>query len=154
MYLPIQYLTSCEEEVTLPLYAFFLADRTVARHLWQHGQFGRGHLSRSKPVHLLGESDIGYKQQQYANRDAKDAPKEKEVLLLDPLEVAYLTWTLGATVPPTLPQPLRDANYAFYHHFRAKGHVPKSGLLFAADFVLYPLLGPSFHRHRHGGYVV
>ncbi|KAK3594836.1 hypothetical protein CHS0354_002887 [Potamilus streckersoni] len=40
--------------------------------------------------------------------------------------------------------------YIAYHHFRSKGWVPKSGLKFGADFILYRV-GPPFY---HGSYSV
>ncbi|XP_041362114.1 tRNA-splicing endonuclease subunit Sen2-like [Gigantopelta aegis] len=41
-------------------------------------------------------------------------------------------------------------NYIAYHHFRSKGWVPKSGLKFGCDFILYRE-GPPFY---HGSYSV
>nr|CAB3267292.1 tRNA-splicing endonuclease subunit Sen2-like [Phallusia mammillata] len=47
-------------------------------------------------------------------------------------------------------KPLFPVSYAAYHHFRSKGWVPKDGIQFGADLVLYRK-GPSFY---HASYVI
>lgn len=42
------------------------------------------------------------------------------------------------------------SQYAAYHHFRSKGWLPRSGLLYGADYVLYQL----HPEHAHSDYVV
>lgn len=42
------------------------------------------------------------------------------------------------------------SQYAAYHHFRSKGWLPRSGLLYGADYVLYQL----HPEHAHSNYLV
>eukprot|EP00057_Strongylocentrotus_purpuratus_P031300 XP_784204.3 PREDICTED: tRNA-splicing endonuclease subunit Sen2 [Strongylocentrotus purpuratus] len=49
-------------------------------------------------------------------------------------------------------QPSFVANYIVYHFFRSKGWVPKTGLKFGADFILYKK-GPPFYHASYCVYV-
>ena len=149
MILSLHYDTRANDRC-YPLYTYYLPCGPQAVHLWQAGQFGRGSLSRSKPLKLLQAGDIGYKQQQYMNTEAQDEGLE-EVLIFDPFEIHYLRWTLGHRMADVH---VDHDVFPFYHHFRASGDVPKSGLLYAADFVLYPLQNGHQKRHQHGSHLV
>ncbi|XP_072176088.1 uncharacterized protein [Diadema setosum] len=49
-------------------------------------------------------------------------------------------------------QPSFVPNYVVYHYFRSKGWVPKTGLKFGADFIIYKK-GPPFYHASYCAYV-
>ncbi len=56
-----------------------------------------------------------------------------------PLELCEM-WRRFCSVQSSFP-----SHYAVYHHFRAKGWVPKVGIKFGADFILYKDGPPFYH---------
>ncbi|OBZ87342.1 tRNA-splicing endonuclease subunit Sen2 [Choanephora cucurbitarum] len=92
--------------------------------------------------------------------------QDLEKLQLDLFEAFFLTYGLNAlSIYDSLQAPLSietcwtlfckadpsfHYKYAVYHYYRSLGWVPKNGLKFGVDFVLYQR-GPSF---RHADYAV
>ncbi|CEI85703.1 hypothetical protein RMCBS344292_00160 [Rhizopus microsporus] len=92
--------------------------------------------------------------------------KDMETLQLDPCEAYFLIFALKALDIRNSKQKLLSIEqcwtkfcqndptfhyiYAVYHYYRSLGWVPKSGIKFGVDFVLYKL-GPAY---RHADYAV
>jgi len=115
--------------------------------LFAYGIFGKGSLSKSKPMHstpnevlilLLEEAfflsgfvrclEI-YRELDEKGNDMNGELRElKKRQRLKPSD----TWKLFCKLEPSFPE-----RYAVYHHFRSRGWIVKSGLKFGADYLLY-----------------
>ncbi|KPP68408.1 tRNA-splicing endonuclease subunit Sen2-like [Scleropages formosus] len=67
-----------------------------------------------------------------------------EYLQLSPEEAFFLVYALGC-LSIYYNEPNFDTTYAAYHYFRSKGWVPKTGVKYGTDFLLYRKGPPFYH---------
>lgn len=146
-----------------------------ARTLWSLGWYGKGSLSRGKPmccccfptkpittIDKKSDEEDGTHSEPPPNKK----PKEDETVLLTHAECFYLAflskherltvtvdddktkidcWNAFCAANPRFPHLM-----AAYVHFRSKGWAPRTGLSHGVDFLLYKPLD----RHTHAEYSV
>ncbi|KAL1924687.1 uncharacterized protein VTP21DRAFT_4341 [Calcarisporiella thermophila] len=152
----------------------FVSDPFSIQELWDHGNFGKGNLSRSKPDYEKRMSRI--------SGDMMDSVENaKECLCLNLVEAFFLTYSLGClrvydtmgnimsiekcwsefshkeshlsleNVPPAAaPNNPFITSYVAYHYYRSRRWVVRSGLSYGVDYVLYRK-GPEYD---HAPYAV
>ncbi|CEP01185.1 tRNA-intron lyase [Plasmodiophora brassicae] len=125
-------------------------DLDDAVDLYRGGFFGKGSLSRSAPTRFEDGERLVLLHVEALYLSSQSGLHCLEIL--DAESGAVLTddalWDRFCRVSPQFP-----AQYAAYRHLRKLGWVPKSGLKFGVDFVVY-MKGPSFYHARFSVVVV
>eukprot|EP01132_Coremiostelium_polycephalum_P001948 gene1948-2384_t len=128
-------------------YGVKILDYDQGVDLYSHGCFGKGNLSRSVPLFdniknsTTGSTEptkieINNKQKQQQDHDDVNA-NNKKILYKMTIDEC---WNVFSKEEPNF-----LANYIGYHYFRSIGWVPKSGIKYGCDFVLYKMKPDLIH---------
>lgn len=141
----------------------YVGSEEDARVLWSLGWYGKGSLSRGKPMCCFFSSS--FKKVQGEEPPPDKRPRASEDVLLTHAECFYLAFlseheNLSITVAGKTREECWSAfckaNARFpllmaaYVHFRSKGWAPRTGLSHGVDFLLYKPL----EKHTHAEYSV
>lgn len=141
----------------------YVGSEEDARVLWSLGWYGKGSLSRGKPMCCFSSSSSKKVQGEEPPPDKR--PRASEDVLLTHAECFYLAFlseheNLSITVAGKTREECWSAfckaNTRFpllmaaYIHFRSKGWAPRTGLSHGVDFLLYKPL----EKHTHAEYSV
>ena len=152
-----------------------VASEEDARTLWSLGWYGKGALSRGKPMccnnnnNNSNGSSNGNTAQKPASAASSGpppakAPRESELVLLSHIECFYLAFLSEYRAAIVVDGKTKEecwsafcaVNFRFpylvaaYAYFRRKGWAPRTGLSHGVDFLLYRPLD----RHTHAEYSV